>query len=300
MSLRLTFNLVLVLATLGGIVGPALVYTAGCFMTGTHDDFGNGWAVPCATDIAFSYLVARMIFGMGHPAIAFLLLLAIADDAAGLLILAVFYPSAPVVPIWLLLTAAAMALAVAIRQRRIHTHWAYLVGPGLISWYSFYQANIHPALGLVPIIPLMPHAHTDLGLYAPGEAVHIDLKRTGEIYEAIKKYGVCIAQHGITGTPLDLVGQFADYGIRKGNVGTEWQNIVHRHLPKALSEEIKRWTEENKQEIKKATKPFKEKIDNIPDKNKKDIEEESYIRAKEYIKAFRAEGTASTVLKALS
>lgn len=138
------------------------------------------------------------------------------------------------------------------------------------------------------------------GNYAPGEEVHIDLERTGEIYKAIKKYNVCIAQHGITGTPLDLVGQFADYGIRKGNVGTEWQNIVHRHLPTDLSEEIKRWMEENKEDIKKATKPFKEKIDNISEEYKRAIEEEAYKTAKEFIRAFRAEGTASAVIKALS
>ena len=63
---------------------------------------------PLATDIAFSYLIARVIFGNGHPAIAFLLLLAIADDAAGLIILAVAYPQAPVEVKWFLLTAAAM------------------------------------------------------------------------------------------------------------------------------------------------------------------------------------------------
>ncbi len=157
------------MATLGGIVGPALVYVGGAYFVGPEalQQFGRGWAVPCATDIAFSYLMARIIFGVGHPAIAFLLLLAIADDAAGLLILAVFYPSAPVVPAWLLLTVGAMVLAVCLGKLRVHTHWAYLLGPGMISWYSFYQANIHPALGLVPIIPLIPHAHTDLGLFAP-------------------------------------------------------------------------------------------------------------------------------------
>ena len=138
------------------------------------------------------------------------------------------------------------------------------------------------------------------GNYASGEEVSIDLKRTGKIYDAIKKYDVSIAQHGITGTPLNLIGQFADYGIRKGNVGTEWQNVAHKHLPKDLFDEMKKWCADNNQDIKKATKPFKEKIDNIPDKNKKDIEEEAYKRAKEYIKAFRAEGTASMVLKALS
>ena len=157
------------LATVGGILGPALVYIAGAYFTGAHASLGDGWAVPCATDIAFSYLVARMIFGAGHPAIAFLLLLAIADDAAGLLILAVFYPQAPIVPQWLLLTFGAMLAAMALRRMKVHSHWAYFLGPGVLSWLSFSQANIHPALGLVPIIPLLPHAHTDLGLFAKAE-----------------------------------------------------------------------------------------------------------------------------------
>ena len=138
------------------------------------------------------------------------------------------------------------------------------------------------------------------GNYAPGEEVSIDLKRTGQIYEAIKKYGVNIAQHGITGTPLELVGQFADYGIRKGNVGTEWQNVVHDHLPKELMDDMNKWCKDNNQPIKKATKPFKDRIDNIPEESKKAIEEDAYNRAKAYIKAFRAEGTATTVSKSLS
>ncbi len=157
------------MATVGGILGPALIYIAGGYLTGTHDALGKGWAVPCATDIAFSYLIARVIFGAGHPAIAFLLLLAIADDAAGLLILAVFYPQAPIVPQWLLLSVGAMLGALVLRRMKIHTHWAYLLGPGALCWFSFYQANIHPALGLVPIIPMLPHAHTDLGLFARAE-----------------------------------------------------------------------------------------------------------------------------------
>ena len=157
------------LATVGGIAGPALVYVIGCYVTGTQDVFGKGWAVPCATDIAFSYLIARVIFGVGHPAIAFLLLLAIADDAAGLMILAVFYPQAALQYYWFLLTAGAMALAFFLKKAKVHSHWVYLLGPGILCWYSFYQANIHAALGLVPIIPFLPHAHTDLGMFAKAE-----------------------------------------------------------------------------------------------------------------------------------
>ena len=157
------------LATVGGIAGPALIYVAGCYFTDTQHIFGRGWAVPCATDIAFSYLIARMIFGVGHPAIAFLLLLAIADDAAGLMILALFYPQDALQPQWFLLTVGAMVLAYAMRRGKIQSHWLYLLGPGILAWYSFYQANIHAALGLVPIIPLLPHAHTDLGMFAKEE-----------------------------------------------------------------------------------------------------------------------------------
>lgn len=157
------------LATLGGIVGPALFYLAGAYATGTQADLSQGWAVPCATDIAFSYLVARFIFGPGHPAIAFLLLLAIADDAAGLMILAVFYPAAALEPNWFLLTAAAIALAFVLRKFKVQSHWFYILGPGVLCWFSFYQAHIHPALGLVPIIPLLPSASSDLGIYAKEE-----------------------------------------------------------------------------------------------------------------------------------
>lgn len=64
------------------------------------------------------------------------------------------------------------------------------------------------------------------GTYDPsaGQMEGIDLARTREIADAIAPYGVAIAQHGISGTPLDKVSTFRDYGIRKGNVATLFQN----------------------------------------------------------------------------
>ncbi len=137
------------------------------------------------------------------------------------------------------------------------------------------------------------------GNYKPGEEVHIDLERTGEIFKAIRPYNVAIAQHGITGTPLHLIGQFADYGIRKGNVGTQWQNIAHKGLPDDLFSEMKKWAQENNKDIKYATKVFKKEIDSIDEKYKKKIEDMAYEEAKSFIKAFRAEGLASYVKEAL-
>ncbi|MEL6110852.1 MAG: Na+/H+ antiporter NhaA, partial [Planctomycetota bacterium] len=218
------------LATLGGIVGPASFFVVGGYMTGTHDELGHGWAVPCATDIAFSYLVARFIFGIGHPAIAFLLLLAIADDAAGLLILAVFYPSAPIELNWLLLTVGAMALAFVIRKMRIQSHWAYILVPGVLCWFSFYKAHIHPALGLVPIIPFLPSATSDLGIFAKEELHRDDTLNAFEHFWktpvefilglfGLANAGVVLSSVG-TGTWLVLAGLLV--GKPVGIAGMTW------------------------------------------------------------------------------
>ena len=58
----------------------------------------NGWAIPCATDIAFSYLVARAVYGRSSGR-AVSPMLAIVDDALGLLILAFFYPAGTISPL---------------------------------------------------------------------------------------------------------------------------------------------------------------------------------------------------------
>ncbi|UCB53677.1 MAG: class II fructose-bisphosphate aldolase [Candidatus Zixiibacteriota bacterium] len=137
------------------------------------------------------------------------------------------------------------------------------------------------------------------GNYLEGEEVSIDLERTRQIFDAIRPKGLCIAQHGITGTPLSIVGKFADYGIRKGNVGTEWQNVAHRFLPQDLFDLMKRWARENEKDIKFATREFKKEIDAIPQKNAGQIEQEAYQVACSFISAFRAENSASVVKKKL-
>jgi len=147
------------LCAVGGMVFPAGLYLAGAAASGRWDDLSRGWAVPTATDIAFSYFVARLIFGKGHPAVAFLLLLAIVDDALGLLILAIFYPQGDVQPAWLLLSVAAIGVCVLLYfTRRRHFLW-YLLLAGPLSWAGFAFAGLHPALGLLPIVPMLPHAH---------------------------------------------------------------------------------------------------------------------------------------------
>src|SRR5690606_16335744 len=128
-----------------------------------------------------------------HPAVRFLLLLAIADDAGGLIILAIFYPTGELAPAWLLLSLGA-ALAVFILfnwlprrldrgnqlrpnstwVRKYLSFWPYLIA-GCLSWFGFQEAGIHPALGLLPIVPTIPHADRAFGIFAEAEQYLTDL-----------------------------------------------------------------------------------------------------------------------------
>jgi NhaA family Na+:H+ antiporter len=194
-------------AAVGGMAAPALIFVALASMFGPVE-LTRGWAVPCATDIAFSAMVARVIFPTGHPAIPFLLLLAIADDALGLVILAVFYPSGSVS--FLSLTAlmtAAIVLALWLRRRGTSSFWPYVVGPGALSWAALHFGGFHPALALVPVVPFMPHSPRDFGLFVPREEQQPDTLNRFEHWWA---------------TPVQfilLLFGFANAGVSFGQIG---------------------------------------------------------------------------------
>ena len=199
-------------AAVGGMVAPAAIYTPLALTLGPAS-LTRGWASPCATDIAFSAMVARLIFPKGHPAIPFLLLLAIADDALGLLILAVFYPSSTLSLTWLfLLLSAAMLLAVVLRRRRIRSFWPYVIGPGSLSWAALHYGGLHPALALVPIVPLMPHSARDLGLFNPREERQPDTLSRFEHWWAVPVQFVLLF-FGLAnaGVPFERIGSGTYY-----------------------------------------------------------------------------------------
>ena len=157
-----------------------------------------------------------------------------------------------------------------------------------------------------------------------GEGEGIDLARTGEIADAISKYGCVIAQHGISGTPLDKVGHFKEYGINKGNVGTLWQNILFglemdpvsgnaliengsyvkrpdKGIPVDLWEEIVAWADcmdfpRNSGNYKKANLPFHHRIMGLPEKYRNRIIDETEAWALLFFEAFNSAGTGRKVI----
>lgn len=155
------------MGTLGGVLGPVGVYFAMVKLLGAPD-IANGWGIPTATDIALAWLVARIVFGSRHPAVSYLLLLAVADDAIGLGIIAIFYPDPnnPTDPRWLALVGIALLIAFALRKREVQSFWPYLLVPGIISWAGLYFAHLHPSLALVAVVPFMPSRGFDEGLFS--------------------------------------------------------------------------------------------------------------------------------------
>jgi Na+:H+ antiporter, NhaA family len=194
-------------AAVGGMAAPALIYLA-LALTRGPGDLVRGWAIPCATDIAFSAMIARLLFPASHPAIPFLLLLAIADDALGLVILAVFYPSGRISG-WALagLMGAAVLAAMGLRRCQTRSFWAYVVGPGALSWAALYVGGFHPALALVPIVPFMPRSAADLGLFDRREEYRPDtLNRFEHWWATPVQFVLLLFGFANAGVPFEQTG----------------------------------------------------------------------------------------------
>lgn len=146
------------MATVGGVLGPVVVYTILVAVL-KAGEYSHGWGIVTATDIAIAWLGAKLIFGPNHPAVKYLLLLAIADDAIGLVIIGVFYPSAPIELSWLLLCVLGMLVAGVLRAMHVDNYVFYILLGGIPSWIGLHNANIEPALALVFIIPFLPSNH---------------------------------------------------------------------------------------------------------------------------------------------
>ncbi len=132
-----------------------------------------GWPITFATDVAFSYFIARLIFRPQHPAIPFLILLAIASDALGFVAVALFNPSRDLhLGVGAIILLVAMSIASGLRRSKVRSFWPYLIASGSLSWFALYWSGLHPAFALVPVMPFLPHAARDPGFFVdakPGD-----------------------------------------------------------------------------------------------------------------------------------
>ena len=152
-----------VLAALGGMVAPALVFLALNMGPGGHPD---GWAIPAATDIAFA-VAALAVFGRGLPASLriFLLTLAIVDDLGAVLLIGILFSSG--VSLTPLLGAGiALAFMIVVSRWRGSSPLLYAFG-FLFVWGFFLESGVSTSLAGVAAamtIPIRPSRPGDDGV----------------------------------------------------------------------------------------------------------------------------------------
>lgn len=140
-----------VVAALGGMVVPALLYSA-CNLGGPG---ARGWGVPMATDIAFSVGVLIVLGDRVPPAArVFLLALAIADDLGAIAVIAVFYSHGISWPS-LVVALVILAAIVGMTGLGVFSSWAHLVA-GLAFWLAVRESGVHPTLAGVALGAVAP------------------------------------------------------------------------------------------------------------------------------------------------
>ena len=169
-------------AVLGGMIGAVAVWLiwSALFVTAEEASFLTGWTVPLGSDVVLCYVFGRAVFGRDHPALHLLLLITIAFDIIGLLVTGLANPLAVIRPFWLLLPVVALTGVWAgfsrladphsseVQHRRAYALWPYLAA-GALTWTGVALSGLPPALGLLPLIPVIPHAERSFGLFAEAE-----------------------------------------------------------------------------------------------------------------------------------
>lgn len=140
-----------IIAAIGGMAIPVLIY----FLMARGTDYSEGWAIPMATDIAFSLGVLAML-GKRVPIglKVFLTTLAVVDDIGGILVIAIFYSSS--IDLTLLLWAAGciiVLIAGAISGIQSKLFYAFF---GTFVWFFFLNAGIHPTIAGVIVAFTIP------------------------------------------------------------------------------------------------------------------------------------------------
>jgi NhaA family Na+:H+ antiporter len=140
-----------VAAALGGMVAPALLFTAvNAGGAGAH-----GWGIPMATDIAFALGVLAILSDRVPSSLRlFLLALAIVDDLGAILVIAVFYTS-DLDARSLGLAAVVVALIVLMRQMGVRNFAPYVVA-SVCLWIAVHESGVHSTIAGVALGLLTP------------------------------------------------------------------------------------------------------------------------------------------------
>src|SRR5210317_761504 len=142
-----------IIAAVGGMLVPALIYV---FININSPDTIKGWAIPSATDIAFSLGVLSLL-GKRVPLSLkiFLTALAIIDDLGAIVIIAFFY-SGNIQVTYLILIGLALVVLIFFNRFNVKIFLPYLI-VGILLWDFTHQSGIHATISGVLLALLIPH-----------------------------------------------------------------------------------------------------------------------------------------------
>lgn len=140
-------------AALGGMIVPAAIYLV--ITSGLGPEVAAGWAIPMATDIAFTLGVIALLGSRVPPAARiFILVLAIADDLGAIAVIAVFYTSDLAVG-WLAIAMSGL-LVIWVAQRAGIRSLAFYVPAAVFVWFATFESGVHATLAGVALGFLTP------------------------------------------------------------------------------------------------------------------------------------------------
>lgn len=163
---RLNQAILPVVAAAGGMAVPAIIFI---MFNLNNPETIHGWAIPTATDIAFSLGVLSLL-GKKVPfsMVVFLMALAIIDDLGAIIIIVAFY-TGELHAVMLFCALGVLALLILLNRLKVRHFAAYLV-PGILLWYCVLNSGIHPTIAGVLLAMTIP-----LSL---GEVIEQKLTRT--------------------------------------------------------------------------------------------------------------------------
>lgn len=166
-----------VIAALGGIVLPAVIYASIA-----PPELRHGWGIPIGTDTAFAVALI-VLLGNRVPIElrVFLTAAVIIDDIVAILVIALFYSGA-IYPGYLIAGGAVTALVVGLNRTGVYGALPYAVC-GVVLWYFLHEGGLHATLAgviLAMLIPARPPANLNALLAQAATVIHLEDSHTGE------------------------------------------------------------------------------------------------------------------------
>jgi NhaA family Na+:H+ antiporter len=166
-----------VIAALGGIILPAVIYAAIA-----PPELRQGWGIPIGTDTAFAVALI-VLLGDRVPVElrVFLTAAVIMDDIVAILVIALFYSGA-ISSGYLVAAGAVTVLLVVLNRAGVYAALPYAVG-GVVLWFFLHEAGLHATLAgviLALLIPTRPPANLNALLAQAATVIHLEERHNGE------------------------------------------------------------------------------------------------------------------------